>query len=139
MQPKIYFIALLLCFANICFTQNTQSLVGTWKIISQKVTRGDSTSVSDLKTYEALKVVSPTHVSYLSVSKVDSSTLAFVARITADKDVYTEQFEHTSAKEMMGLKATFKYKIDNDKWSIKGGLTLNNVVYVFDEIWQKVN
>lgn len=58
MKAKLLFTsALLLISGVICFCQATSPLVGTWKLISGKMTSGDSTYRYDMKTSDALKIV----------------------------------------------------------------------------------
>ena len=91
-----------------------------------------------MKNINVIKVINRTHVGYTYVFKPDSTSVSFVAKITADNGVYSEEFVLANIKEWIGFKATFKYELYDDKWHYKGSNTFKNVTTEFDEVWQKL-
>ena len=130
-------LSLLLLFCTVgSFAQNKMQLVGTWKLISGKVTQGDSTLPYDNKTSDAIKIVTPTHFAVFSQNISDSSFQHAVAgTIEMDDKNYTEHLMYSDAKAIIGKAAKFTYRLEGDKWYIKGGI--ENMM-MFDEEWQRV-
>src|SRR5678810_698322 len=127
---------LLLFGAILSHAQNQMSIVGTWKLISGKAVMNDSTFNYDNKTSDAIKIVTPTHFAVLYNNVADSAfENAGAGPVQFDDKNYTEELQYGNSKEWLGKKVKFTYRIEGDKWYIKGGI--ENVV-TFDEVWQRV-
>ena len=129
-------ILLLFC-APVIFAQNKMSVVGTWKLISGKATQGDSTSSYDGKASDAIKIVTPTHFAVFSKNVSDDSLQhAGAGTVQVDDKNYTEEIKYATSKDVVGKTAKFTYRIEGDKWYIKGGI--ENMI-MFEEVWQRLN
>ncbi len=128
-------ILLLLCTAT-AFAQNKMQLVGTWKLVSGKMIQGDSSYPYDNKTSDAIKIITPTHFAVMS-KNASNDTLehATAGLVKMDDKNYTEEIQYSSGPTMVGKKAKFTYRIDGDKWYVKGGI--ENMM-MFEEVWQRV-
>ena len=128
-------LLLLFCTAG-SFAQNKMQLVGTWKLISGKMIQGDSTFPYDNKTSDAMKIVTLTHFAVFSQNISDSSfEHAGAGTVEMDGKNYTEHLMYTDTKAMIGKAAKFTYRLEGNKWYIKGGI--ENMM-MFDEEWQRV-
>ena len=128
---------LLLFSATLSFAQNKMSVVGTWKLISGKATQGDSTFSYDDKTSDAIKIVTPTHFAVFSKNVSDDSLQnAGAGTVQVDDKNYVEEIRYATFKDVVGKTAKFTYRIEGDKWYVKGGI--ENTV-TFDEVWQRVS
>ena len=135
MKTTLFLLMLLLCTAA-SFAQNQMPLVGTWKLISGKMTQGDSTFPYDNKTSDAIKIVTPTHFAVFTQSMADSSLEhAGAGTVQMDDKNYTENLMYGNSKELLGKAAKFTYRLEGDKWYIKGGI--DNMM-TFEEVWQRV-
>ena len=136
MRTKLLFSILLLLFTATCFAQNKMQLVGTWKLVSGKMIQGDSSYPYDNKTSDAIKIVTPTHFAVMSKTVANDTLEHAVAGIVKmDDKNYTEEIQYASAATMVGKKAKFTYRVDGDKWYVKGGI--ENMM-MFEEVWQRV-
>jgi hypothetical protein len=136
MKSKLLFSMLLLFCAISGIAQNKMQLVGTWKLVSGKVTIGDSTYPYDSKTVDAIKIVTPTHFAVISKNVTnDSMQHAVAGTVKMDEKNYTEEIQYVSDPAMIGKKAKFTYRIEGDKWYAKGGI--ENMM-MFDEVWQRL-
>ena len=134
--PLLLSVLLLLFSSTLSFAQNQMSVVGTWKLISGKATVGDSTMSYDNKTADAIKIVTPTHFAVLYNNVADSAfENAGAGPVQFDDRNYTEELRYGNGKDWIGKKAKFTYRIEGDKWYIKGGF--ENLM-MFDETWQRV-
>jgi len=128
---------LLLFSATLSFAQNKMSVVGTWKLISGKATQGDSTFSYDDKTSDAIKIVTPTHFAVFSKNVSDDSLQnAGAGTVQVDDKNYVEEIKYATFKDVVGKTAKFTYRIEGDKWYIKGGI--ENMI-TFEEVWQRLN
>ena len=128
---------LLLFSATLSFAQNKMSVVGTWKLISGKATQGDSTFSYDDKTSDAIKIVTPTHFAVFSKNVSDDSLQnAGAGTVQVDDKNYVEEIRYATFKDVVGKTAKFTYRIEGDKWYIKGGI--ENMI-TFEEVWQRLN
>jgi hypothetical protein len=128
---------LLLFFVSLTFAQNKMSVVGTWKLISGKATQGDSTISYDDKTSDAIKIVTPTHFAVFSKNVSDDSLQnAGAGTVQMDDKNYIEEIKYATIKDVVGKTAKFTYRIEGDKWYIKGGI--ENMI-MFEEVWQRLN
>ena len=130
-------LSVLLFFcATLSFAQNQMSVVGTWKLVSGKAVQGDSTMNYDAKTDDAIKIVTATHYAVLSKNvATDSLQVAGAGPIQVDDKNYIEGTKYCIFKDLVGKSARFTYRIEGDKWYVKGGI--ENMI-TFDEVWQRV-
>jgi hypothetical protein len=136
MKTSILLSVLLLFCTAASFAQNKMQLVGTWKLISGKVTIGDSTYPYDNKTSDAIKIVTPTHFAVLSQNISDTAFQhAGAGTVEMDDKNYTEHLMYGNGKDMIGKTAKFTYRLEGDKWYIKGGI--DNMM-MFEEEWQRI-
>jgi hypothetical protein len=136
MKTTVLLSILLLLCVGVSFAQNKMSIVGTWKLISGKITQGDSTSPYDNTTSDAIKIVTPTHFAVLSKNVSDDSLQhAGAGTVQMDDKNYTEEIKYSSFKDLVGKTAKFTYRIEGDKWYIKGGI--ENMM-TFEEVWQRI-
>jgi hypothetical protein len=136
MKTTVLLSILLLLCVSVSFAQNKMSIVGTWKLISGKITEGDSTSPYDNTTSDAIKIVTPTHFAVLSKNVADDSLQhAGAGTVQMDDKNYTEEIKYSSFKDLVGKTAKFAYRIEGDKWYIKGGI--ENMM-TFEEVWQRI-
>src|SRR5450432_1864070 len=117
MKSRLLFIMFLLFCTISSIAQNKMQLVGTWKLISGKVTMRDSTYPYDNKTLDAIKIVTPTHFAVISKNVTnDSMQNAGAGTVKMDDRNYTEEIQYGSTPAMIGKKAKFTYRIEGDKW-----------------------
>ena len=136
MKTRVLLSMLLLLCTAISFAQNKVQLVGTWKLISGKITSGDSTSTYGEKTDNAMKIVTPSHFAVVSKNvSTDSLQHAVAGTVEMDDKNYTERIEYCSFQNMVGKTAKFTYRVESDKWYVKGGI--ENVM-TLEEVWQRV-
>ena len=90
----------------------------------------------DAKTDDAIKIVTATHYAVLSKNvATDSLQVAGAGPIQVDDKNYTQEIKYCTVKDLVGKSAKFTYRIEGDKWYIKGGI--ENMI-TFDEVWQRV-
>ena len=136
MKTSVLLLMLLLFCTAASFAQNKMQLVGTWKLISGKVTQGDSTFPYDNKTSDAIKIVTPTHFAVFSQNVSDTAFAhAGAGPVEMDDKNYTEHIMYGNDKDLIGKTAKFTYRLEGDKWYIKGGI--DNMI-MFEEVWQRV-
>ena len=136
MKTRVLLSMLHLFFTAASFAQNKMQLVGTWKLISGKATQDASTFPYDNKTLDAIKIVTPTHFAVFS-QKVSDTAFQHASTGTAEMDDknYTEHLLYDNNKDMVGKTAKFTYRLEGDKWYIKG--KIDNMV-MLEEVWQRV-
>lgn len=136
MKTSVLLSMLLLFCTAASFAQNKMQLVGTWKLISGKATQGDSTFPYDNKTSDAIKIVTPTHFAVFSQNISDTAFQhAGAGTVEMDDKNYTEHLMYGNTKDMVGKTAKFTYRLEGDKWYIKGGI--DNMM-MLEEVWQRV-
>ena len=117
MKTSVLLSMLLLFCTATSFAQNKMQLVGTWKLISGKVTQGDSTFPYDNKTSDAIKIVTPTHFAVFSQNISDSSFQhAIAGTVEMDDKNYTEHLMYGNSKDMIGKTAKFTHRLEGDKY-----------------------
>ena len=134
MKRKLFSVILLSFFFSVIYAQNKMPLVGTWKLLNGKMTNNDTTT-SYTNTNESIKIVTPTHFAVISQHLSDSAfnhTLAGTVKMDAKN--YAEEIKYGSAKSFIGKTAKFTYRLEGDKWYIKGGFDK----IIFEEEWQRV-
>ena len=133
MKLKSVLLAFLLLSAGLSHAQQN-SIVGTWKLVSGKMTTGDSTVSYGTNTGESMKIITPTHFAVMSKSTDGTPGHFAGGRVKMDNTNYTETLEYSSVKDMLNNNVVFTYKVEGNRCHIVGGT--NN--YKFDEIWEKV-
>ena len=111
MKIKNFLLSLLMLTAASAFAQK-KSLVGTWKMVSSKITVNDSTTTSDDTKGETMKIITPTHFALLSKSADSALQYAGGGPVTMDNRNYTETIAFFSDKSMRNKIEVFTYKID---------------------------
>jgi hypothetical protein len=137
-MKTISLLSILLLSASLSFAQNKTSVVGTWKLISGKFTQSGDTATYyyDDKTSDAIKIVTSTHFAvFLKDVSDDSLQHAGAGTIQVDDKNYIEEVKYGTDKDMIGKTVKFTYRMEGDKWYIKGGVS--NLV-TFEETWQRV-
>jgi hypothetical protein len=133
MKIKNFLLSLLLVTAASAYSQKN-SLVGTWKMVSSKITMNDSTTTSDGTKGETMKIITPTHFALLSKGADSALQYAGGGRVTMDNRNYTETVSFFSDKSMLNKVAVFTYKIDGNKCHFEGRID----DFKLDEVWEKV-
>ena len=133
MKIKNFLLSLLLLTAASGFAQKN-SLVGTWKLVSSKITINDSTTTSDDTKGETMKIITPTHFALLSKGADSALQYAGGGRVTMDNRNYTETVSFFSDKSMLNKVAVFTYKIDGNRCHFEGRID----DFKLDEVWEKV-
>lgn len=135
MRTKISFLIFVLFFNGAAFAQNNLMITGTWKMISGKFIRNDTTRNYNLTGSETIKIITPTHFAHFRKRNSDDSLLTFHAgRVKIDSKNYTEMIDFSASKSLQSKTGTFTYTAEGDELHIIGGTTEMK----FDEIWQKV-
>lgn len=101
-------------------------IIGTWRLLTGvTVENKDTTLVDYTKGQELIKIITPTHFSFLrhDLNNGKDSTATFVAgggkaKITSDK--YTEYLTFCNYRDWEGGTFEFDYSIKNDTLIIKG-------------------
>ena len=127
------FLLLLLLFSVVVSYAQNNALVGTWKLVSGKMTNADST-VTYGGTGEAIKIITPTHFSVMSKDATGNTGHFAGGRVKMDASNYTEMLDYSSEKSMLNNNVVFTYKIEGNKCSVKGGTD----AIKFDEVWEKI-
>jgi hypothetical protein len=82
----------------------------------------------------AVKIITPTHFSYITEKGDGSFYVAGAGTCKIEKEQYSETIDYSSAPTMKNKSYTFKYHIENDLWYMQGmedgSLT--------EEIWQRL-
>jgi hypothetical protein len=115
-------------------------LMGTWEMISSRVTRGDSV-LADVRAPEvrSLKVLDLTHFSFITVRRDTQFVRAAAGRYTTQRHTateghYTEVSEIGSSPGLRGRTFNFTYRLEGDTWYHKGGVGTATI----DEVWRRV-
>ena len=106
-----------------------RELLGTWESVQP---------ASTPKTIRCVKHITPTHwtwVLYDRGAKVAISTAGGTWTLKGDKYEETNEFSSEDMKHAHGKAFAFNFKIDGDKWHVKGGPELEILV---DEVWVRV-
>jgi hypothetical protein len=133
MKIKSFLLFLLLLTAASAFAQKN-SLVGTWKMVSSKMTMNDSTTTSDDTKGETMKIITPTHFALLSKGADSALQYAGGGRVTMDNRNYTETIAFFSDKSMLNKVAVFIYKMDGNRCHFEGKIEDIKL----DEVWERV-
>jgi hypothetical protein len=110
------------------------ALVGTWELVSTRVTRGESTLLDEgPPTVRALKVLNGTHYSLVTLRN-GSFARAAAGRYRVVGDSYSETIELASGGGAEGRTYTFRIRVDGDRWTTDGGTGADR----YHEVWRRV-
>jgi hypothetical protein len=110
------------------------ALVGTWELVSTRVTRGERTILDErAPTVRALKILNGTHYSLVTLRN-GAFTRAAAGRYRVVGDSYAETIELASGQFTEGRTYTFKIRVDGDSWTTDGGTGEDR----FHEVWRRV-
>ena len=113
---KYYCIfAALLCMA---FSNHVLAspFMGAWQLVSGEYVGEDGklAQYKDMK-LKSMKVLTDKHFSFISM-KGDEFWASGGGTYIFDKEKYTEIPVHTSYEVELGIRYTFKYRLEGDKW-----------------------
>lgn len=117
----------------------TSPLVGTWEFVSGRYTTpGKPPAVYDASDMHALKIVSPTHFSFVAVLGDGTFYAAgsgpYEIKGDAHSGTYTENIEYASVPSMVGKGYPFAYRIEGERWYHEGDEDGTHV----EEVWRRV-
>lgn len=109
------------------------ALVGTWELVSTRVTRGDSTLLDERPpVVRALKILNGTHYSLVTLRNgVFARAAAGRYRVVGDS--YAETIELASGRLTEGRTYSFKIRVDGDSWTTDGGSGADR----YHEVWRR--
>jgi hypothetical protein len=112
----------------------TPTLVGTWELVSTRVTRGDTVllEVSAPK-IRAIKILNATDYSVVTL-RGEQFMRAGTGRYTLNGNEYVETVELASGRFTPGRAYTFRIDVNGDTWTTDGGQGLE----LFHEVWRRV-
>jgi hypothetical protein len=98
---------------------NSNTLFGTWELISAESIYGDSSHVDNLEGKKMIKIFNETHFAFLNhdINKGKDSIQTFVSgggRYALEGDIYTEFLEYCNYREWEGNAFEFKIEIKED-------------------------
>ena len=112
------------------------NLVGTWDLVSTRMTRGDSVVLDATPpAIRAVKILNATHFSVITVRGENQFLRAAAGHYALDGDRYTETIEISSGKFTPSQTYTFRTRVAGDTWSIDGGSGSDR----FQEVWRRVH
>lgn len=110
------------------------ALVGTWELVSTRVTRGDRTLLDERPpTVRALKILNGTHYSLVTMRN-DTFARAASGRYRVVGDSYAETIELASGGVPSGRTYSFRIRVDGDTWTTDGGTDTDRI----HEVWRRV-
>jgi hypothetical protein len=110
------------------------ALVGTWELVSTRVTRGDRMVLDERPpTVRALKILNGTHYSLVTLRN-DTFARAASGRYRVVGDSYSESIDLASGTFTAGRTYTFRIRVDGDSWTTDGGTGTDQ----FHEVWRRV-
>jgi hypothetical protein len=96
-------------------------LVGSWELVSQRITQFGRTTQTDLSETKSLKIVTPTHWSVIASSANGKKFVrAGAGRYRVKGDNYIEAIDFASYTNWVGTEATFKWRVEGDRWHQSG-------------------
>lgn len=114
-------LILLVCVLASCNNKKQSlPLIGTWQLVSATSTEKDNTTSTFNPKLRMIKIINPTHFSFLShdlTNGKDSATAAFTAgggTYTLTDSLYTEQLDYFTDRQWENNKFEFVVKIVND-------------------------
>ncbi|NLU39707.1 MAG: helix-turn-helix transcriptional regulator [Bacteroidales bacterium] len=116
--------------------QESSKIIGTWKIISNKVGNGETVMASESS--PSLKLITQSHFTWIRYN-ADTQLIEGSAggRYIFEGDSYIEilDFGSLEMKGYLGTKSTFKVLFDGNKMTISGNLSSGLKV---EQVWEKV-
>jgi hypothetical protein len=110
------------------------ALVGTWELVSTRVSRNDRTVLDERPpTVRALKILNGTHYS-LVAQRNETFARAAAGRYRVVGDSYSETIDVASGGATAGRTYTFRIRVDGDTWTTDGGSGTDQ----FHEVWRRV-
>ena len=110
------------------------SLVGSWELVSTRVTRGDRTVLDDRPpTVRALKILNGTHFSIVTLRN-DVFARAATGRYRVVGDSYAETIELASGNFTPGRTYSFRIHVDGDTWTTDGNAGADQL----HEVWRRL-
>jgi hypothetical protein len=110
------------------------ALVGTWELVSTRVTRNDRTVLDERPpTVRALKILNGTHYSLVALRN-ETFARAATGRYRVVGDSYSETIDLASGGVAAGRTYTFRIRVDGDTWTTDGGSGTDQ----FHEVWRRV-
>jgi hypothetical protein len=110
------------------------ALVGTWELVSTRVTRGDRTVLDERPpTVRALKILNGTHYSLVALRN-ETFARAATGRYRVVGDSYSETIDLASGGVAAGRTYTFRIRVDGDTWTTDGGSGADR----FHEVWRRL-
>jgi hypothetical protein len=109
-------------------------LVGTWELVSTRVTRDDQTVLDERPpTVRALKILNGTHYSLVALRN-NVFARAATGRYRVVGDSYAESIDMASGSLTTGRTYTFRIRVDGDTWTTDGGAGTDR----YHEVWRRV-
>ena len=110
-------------------------LVGTWELVSTRVTRDHSVVLEGTPPeFRSLKILNNTHYSVLT-RRGDQFLRAGAGRYTLAGNSYTETVDLASTTPFTpGAAYTFQIRLEGDTWTMDGGAGATR----FQEVWRRV-
>lgn len=109
------------------------ALVGTWELVSTRVTRGDRTVLDEgPPTVRAIKILNGTHYSLVALRN-GTFARAATGRYRVVGDSYSETIDLASGGVSAGRTYTFRIRVDGDTWTTDGGSGSDQ----FHEVWRR--
>jgi hypothetical protein len=114
--------------------EESNKLIGTWKLISAKYGGRESNL---LETATTLKHITPVQMIWLSYDKDGKMTRAGGGRYTFKDDEYTDTPEYGIGdfSVVKGQTPVFKCKLEGNKWYHDGKLASGLTI---EEVWERV-
>ena len=109
------------------------ALVGTWELVSTRVTRGDRTVLDERPpTVRGLKILNGTHYSLVTLRN-EAFARAATGRYRVVGDSYSETIDLASGGAT-GRTFTFRIRVEGDTWTSVGGSGTDQ----FHEVWRRL-
>jgi hypothetical protein len=110
------------------------ALVGTWELVSTRVTRGDRTVLDEgPPTVRARKILNGTHYSLVALRN-ETFARAATGRYRVVGDSYSETIDLASGGVSAGRTYTFRIRVEGDTWTTDGGSGPDR----FHEVWRRL-
>lgn len=109
-------------------------LVGTWALVSTRITRGDSVLLDAASpAIRAMKLLNATDFSVIAL-RGDQFMRAGAGRYTLAGDQYVETVDLASGRYTPGREYRFRITLSGDTWTTDGGEGTER----FQEVWRRV-
>jgi hypothetical protein len=133
---RISFTAILYCCIFAIFSSckkelnptdkihKTESIKGTWELLTGTIIQGKDTTVTDYtKNLELIKIINDSHFAFLKHDLGEDSTKVFVSgggRSSIHGNIYTEYLDFCNYREWENNKFEFEFEISNDTLITRG-------------------